>query len=113
MSNGVALQACSPMQSGLPDERNIVASWPDGVDVPVVSVLCHTFNQADFLHAALSGILKQKTDFPFEVILRDDASEDGSRDIVLDYARRYPRIIRPVIEEELSLIHISEPTRPY
>ena len=65
-----------------------------------VVVWCLTYNQKDFIKDALNGFVTQQTDFPFEVIVHDDASIDGTTDIILDYARRYPEIIKPMIEKE-------------
>jgi glycosyltransferase involved in cell wall biosynthesis len=65
-----------------------------------VTVWCLTYNQRDFIRDALDGFVMQKTTFPFEVVVHDDASSDGTTDIVLEYARRYPNIIYPMIEKE-------------
>ena len=67
---------------------------------PIVTVWCLTYNQKDFIRDALNGFVMQKTDFPFEVIVHDDASTDGTTDIVMDYAKRYPNIIKPMVETE-------------
>jgi glycosyltransferase involved in cell wall biosynthesis len=65
---------------------------------PVVSVLCTTYNQRAYIEAALDGVLAQRTDFPFELIVRDDASTDGTREIVASCAERHPAVVRAVLE---------------
>ena len=42
----------------------------------------------------------QKTDFPFEAIVHDDCSTDGSASIIKEYADKYPTIIKPIFEKE-------------
>jgi hypothetical protein len=79
-------------------EAEVMARWQG--DEPVVSILCATYQHVGFVEDALRGFLGQDTDFPFEIIVRDDASTDGTADIVRDYAERYPNIIRAVLETE-------------
>ena len=67
---------------------------------PKVIIWCLTYNQKDYIRDALNGFVMQQTDFSFEVVVHDDASTDGTTDIVMDYARRYPDIIKPMIEKE-------------
>lgn len=67
---------------------------------PTVTVWCLTYNQKAFIKDALEGFVMQKTSFPFEVIVHDDASTDGTTDIVKEYAIKYPEIIKPMIETE-------------
>ena len=67
---------------------------------PTVTVWCLTYNQKEFIKDALDGFVMQKTSFPFEVIVHDDASTDGTTDIVNEYAKKYPEIIKPMIETE-------------
>jgi len=69
-----------------------------GKTEPVVSILCPTYNHRNFIANTLDGFLGQRTSFPFEVIVRDDASTDGTTEIVRDYERRYPRVVRPIVE---------------
>ena len=66
----------------------------------MVSVLCATFNHEDYLRQTLDSFLAQKTDFPFEVLVNDDASTDGTAEILREYAQRYPDVIRPFYQEE-------------
>ena len=65
-----------------------------------VAVWCITYNQKDYIKDALNGFVMQKTNFPFVVIVHDDKSTDGTSDIILEYAKKYPNIIIPVIESE-------------
>ena len=65
-----------------------------------VSVLCATFNHEEYLRQTLDGFLSQKTDFPYEVLVNDDASTDGTAAILREYAEKYPEVIRPFYQEE-------------
>lgn len=68
-------------------------------DTVRVSVLCQTFNHVAFIGDALSSIVMQKTSFPFEVIVHDDASTDGTAEIVREFAARYPGVVRAVMQQ--------------
>ena len=65
-----------------------------------VSIYCRTYNHKNYIQNALDGILMQETDFLYKVIIFDDASTDGTSDIVRDYAERYPQIIQAFIMEK-------------
>ncbi|MBK6409429.1 MAG: glycosyltransferase [Flavobacteriales bacterium] len=65
---------------------------------PLVSVICITYRHEKFIGQALEGIVMQRTDFPFEVIVHDDASSDGTADVLRDYERRYPELIKPIYQ---------------
>lgn len=65
-----------------------------------VSILCITYNQKEYLKSALDGCVHQETDFAFEIIVHDDASTDGTTEIIKEYAEKYPALIRPLYEEE-------------
>lgn len=68
---------------------------PNAPDVaPLISVHCITFNHAGFIAAALESFLAQKTTFPVEIVVGEDCSTDGTREIVERYSKRYPKIIR-------------------
>lgn len=65
-----------------------------------VTIVSITYNQSQFISQAIESFLSQKTDFAFKVIICDDCSTDGTDEIVLDYQRRYPDIIRAVCREK-------------
>lgn len=71
-----------------------------GGETPLVVVKCLVFNQKNFVGQMLEGLVNQKTDFPFVAIVHDDCSTDGTQEVIADYARRYPDIIKPMYEEE-------------
>jgi glycosyltransferase involved in cell wall biosynthesis len=70
------------------------------VTVPLVSVTCITYNQVNFIRETLDGFLMQKTDFPFEVLINDDSSTDGTAEILAEYQSKHPDIIRVVFHDE-------------
>ena len=81
-------------------EAEIMAGWKGGADTPLVSIVCHTYNHVHFIKDALNGFLAQETSFPFEIILNDDASTDGTQDIISGYQNEYPRLIRATLHAE-------------
>ena len=67
---------------------------------PLVSILCTVYNKEPWLVQTIESFLAQKTDFPVEILLIDDASTDGSKSIIEDYQARYPERIRAFYNEE-------------
>lgn len=66
----------------------------------MVSICCITYNQASYIRDALDGFIKQNTDFGYEVLIHDDASDDGTAEIIREYAERYPNLIYPILQTE-------------
>lgn len=66
----------------------------------MVSVKCLVYNHENYLRECLEGIVMQKTNFRFEIVVHDDASTDKSPEIIREYAEKYPEIIKPIIETE-------------
>lgn len=69
-------------------------------NLPLVSISCITYNHAPYIRQCLDGFLMQKTNFKFEVLIHDDASTDGTEEIIREYEAKYPDIIKALYEEE-------------
>lgn len=65
-----------------------------------VSVYCLVYNHEKYLRTTLQGFVKQKTNFDYEVFVHDDASTDNSKSIIMEFAERYSRIIKPIYQHE-------------
>lgn len=66
----------------------------------IVSVFCLTYNHAEYIEDALKGFLRQKTDFEYNVFAFDDASTDGTSEILKGYQKKYPDMFNVYIAEE-------------
>lgn len=86
------------MKNGIRSETEILAGF-SGESQPLVSLVCVSYNHAPFIEQTLDGFLIQETSFPFEIICFDDFSSDRTRDIIQDYATRYPRLVRTILPE--------------
>ncbi len=67
---------------------------------PLVSVVCTAYNHEKYIRHALNGFVTQETNFPFEVLVHDDASTDGTADIIREYESKFPNIIKPIYQTE-------------
>ena len=64
-----------------------------------LTVLVLTYNHERFIAQALESILAQRVNFDYEILVAEDNSTDGTRDIVLDFHRRYPGRIVPLLRD--------------
>lgn len=67
---------------------------------PVISINCITYNHAPYVRQCIEGFLMQETSFPFEILIHDDASTDGTQDIIREYQQKYPEIVKPCLQTE-------------
>jgi glycosyltransferase involved in cell wall biosynthesis len=70
------------------------------MQTPLVSIHMITYNHAPYIAQAIEGILMQKTNFSFELVIGEDCSTDGTREIVFDYAKSYPGIIKVITSDK-------------
>ena len=70
------------------------------VGAPLVSISCVSFNHEAYIARALDSFLMQETDFPFEILVYDDASTDRTQAIIRDYEEKYPDLIKPYYQTE-------------
>ena len=62
------------------------------MDNVTVSIYCLTYNHAKYIRDTFEGFLHQKTNFKYKVFVFDDASTDGTSDIIREYKEHYPDI---------------------
>lgn len=87
--------------SDLPSQQEIMEQWDDSYEgLPQVSIACITYNQEIYIKDALNGFLQQKTKFPFEIIVHDDASTDSTVEILEAYRDKYPKVIKLILQAE-------------
>jgi len=87
--------------------NNVLENIPE----PLVSVRITTYQHAEYIRYAIEGVLMQQTDFPFEIIIGDDESSDGTREICKEYAEKYPEKIRLFLHRRANNIKImGKPT---
>lgn len=67
---------------------------------PLVTIICIAYNHESYIRQCLDGFMMQKTNFPFEVLIHDDASNDNTTDIIREYEERFPDIIKPIYQKE-------------
>ena len=73
---------------------------------PLVSVLVTPYNQKDYIRQTLDSILMQQCAFDFEILIGEDCSSDGTREICLEYAAQYPnRIVLCLNESNKGLLN--------
>ena len=63
-----------------------------------VSVFITSYNQKEFLREAIESVLSQ-THMPDEIIIADDKSKDGSRELIREYEKSHPDLIQPLFQE--------------
>ena len=79
-------------------QEKVMQNWNG--EIPLVSVCCITYNHEPYIAQSLDGFLMQKTSFPFEVLIHDDASTDRTADIIREYEKKFPKIIKPIYQKE-------------
>lgn len=79
-------------------QEQIMQNWNS--EIPLVSICCITYNHEPYIVQTLDGFLMQKTSFPFEILIHDDASTDRTADIIREYEKKFPNLIKPIYQKE-------------
>lgn len=88
--------------------QELIEIYPTSVtETPIVSIIVQTYNHAPYVRECLDGILMQKTDFEYEILLGEDDSSDGTREICIEYANKYPNKIRLFLHNRKNVIYID------
>ena len=74
-------------------ESEIMKNWKGDPSLPLVSICTRTYNLEKFIAEALDSFLMQETDFPFEIVIDDDCSTDGTVEVIREYMKKFPHII--------------------
>lgn len=77
--------------------KNVPNAFVEGEQI-VVSVIVDVFNHAKYLRQNFDSILSQKVNFNVEILVHDDCSNDGSQEIIREYEKKYPQIIKPIYQ---------------
>lgn len=85
---------------GLKTEEEIISQWNKDISKPKVSICCITYNQESYVEEMLRSMLMQETNFPYEILIHDDASLDQTKKIIQRYAKEYPKLIKPIYQEK-------------
>jgi len=67
---------------------------------PLVSICCLAYNHEPYIRQCIEGFLMQKTTFPIEILIHDDASTDKTAEIIHEYEVQYPDIIKPIYQKK-------------
>ena len=91
----LALLAIAPVRT----EAELLRQW-NGRRSPVISIICPAYNHERYIESAIRGFLSQDCSEPFEILIHDDASTDGTQRIIREWQARYPSIIKPLLQTE-------------
>lgn len=79
-------------------EAEIMNTWKN--NNVVVSIDTLSYNHAKYISQCLDGLLKQRTNFAFEILVCDDASTDDTAKLIHEYEEKYPNIVVPLYQTE-------------
>jgi glycosyltransferase involved in cell wall biosynthesis len=80
--------------------NTVLADVPE----PVISVWVIVYNQIDYVRTMMDSLMAQVVDVPYEIVAGDDESTDGTREIMIEYAKKYPGKIRLFLHKRANNI---------
>lgn len=89
-------------------EAQLLQRW-GRFDTPQVSIVCTTYNHERYIDATMRGFFSQDCGFPFEVLVHDDASTDGTAARIRNWQAQYPRTVRAVLQTENQMSRGGRP----
>ncbi|MFA6411099.1 MAG: glycosyltransferase [Syntrophales bacterium] len=72
---------------------------PSLSEEPLVSVLMLAYNHERYIAQAVEGALMQQVDFTYEIVIGEDCSTDGTRDLITGYGGKYNDRIRLLLQK--------------
>lgn len=67
---------------------------------PLLSVIVTSYNNCKYLSQSLDSVLSQNSGYSYEIVVGDDCSTDGARELLIEYRDKYPDIIRLIFNEK-------------
>lgn len=83
-----------------PQTEDEIKSYWKYTDKVYISCVCIAYNHENYIRDTLDSILAQQTEYRFELIIHDDKSTDSTREIILEYKKRFPNVIKLVLQKE-------------
>ncbi|MBQ8785057.1 MAG: glycosyltransferase [Alphaproteobacteria bacterium] len=65
-----------------------------------VSTVITTYNHEKYIAQAIESAIKQQGYFHHEILISDDGSTDNTREIIKEYAKKYPNLIKDISSEK-------------
>lgn len=81
------------------DESTLLRRW-GRFDRPRISIVCTTYNHERYIDSAIRGFLGQDCSHPFEILIHDDASTDGTQAVIRRWHAQYPTLVKPLLQTE-------------
>ncbi len=78
-------------------EQEIIKNWNKNLPL-MVSITCVAFNHENYIEQTLDSFLMQETNFSFEILIHDDVSTDRTVEIIKEYAKKFPNIVKPIYQ---------------
>jgi glycosyltransferase involved in cell wall biosynthesis len=64
------------------------------------TVVVSCYNQKKYIRECLDSILNQEVDFEFNILVSDDSSTDGTKEIIIEYQDNFPNKINALARDQ-------------
>lgn len=71
---------------------------------PLVSVVIATYNQVKYIEQTVMSALTQQCPYPFEVVVGDDGSNDGERELLKKIQEKYPEYLKLIFNDKNMMV---------